>query len=210
MVPNQWGRPLHGIVNRGLQLFLIEEYGEEFWRELAVSLDQESGFEAMLMYDDEVTRRLMTSVARRLNCTRAEIWEGFGAFLTRSEYTASFWALLRFGGRDFSSFLASLEEVPGQVQLALPDFYLPPLKLLEPSPGQFELHCGAGLWGLGSIATGLLRAVAQECQISAQVELQNNGAQTHAGVQTEVVRITLQRTARPKSARRLGEAALHA
>jgi hypothetical protein len=95
---------MHGIVNRGLQLFLIEEYGEEFWRELAVSLDQESGFEALLMYDDEVTRRLMTSVARRLNCTRAEIWEGFGAFLTRSEYTASFWALLRFGGRDFSSF----------------------------------------------------------------------------------------------------------
>ena len=77
-------------------------------------------------------------------------------------------------------------------------------------PARSLLHCGGGLWGLGSIATGLLRAVAQDCQIEAQVELQNNGAQTHAGAQTEVVRITLQRTARPKSARRLGEAALHA
>ncbi|MGB4526189.1 hypothetical protein [Planktomarina temperata] len=50
---------MHGIVNRGLQLFLIEEYGEDFWRELAVRLDQESGFEALLLYDDEVTRGLM-------------------------------------------------------------------------------------------------------------------------------------------------------
>ena len=31
---------MHGIVNRGLQLFLIEEYGEDFWRELAVRLDR--------------------------------------------------------------------------------------------------------------------------------------------------------------------------
>ena len=52
---------MHGIVNRGLQLFLIEEYGEDFWRELAVSLDQESGFEALLLYDDEVTRGLMSA-----------------------------------------------------------------------------------------------------------------------------------------------------
>ena len=154
---------MHGIVNRGLQLFLIEEYGEDFWRELAVTLDQESGFEALLLYDDEVTRGLMSAAARRLNCTRAEIWEGFGAFLTRSQHTASFWALLRFGGRDFTSFLTSLEDVPVHIQLTLPDFYLPPLKVLEPGPGRFELHCGAGLWGLGAIATGLLRAVAQDC-----------------------------------------------
>ena len=72
MVPNQWGRPIHGIVNRGLQLFLIEEYGEDFWRELAVSLDQERGFEALLLYDDEVARRRMSAGARRLNCIRAE------------------------------------------------------------------------------------------------------------------------------------------
>ena len=140
---------MHGIVNRGLQLFLIEEYGEDFWRELAVRLDQESGFEALLLYDDEVTRGLMSAAARRLNCTRAEIWEGFGAFLTRSDHTASFWALLRFGGPDFASFLVSLEDVPEQIQLALPDFYLPPLKVLQPSPGRFELHCGAGAMGPG-------------------------------------------------------------
>ena len=195
---------MHGIVNRGLQLFLIEEYGEDFWRELAVRLDQESGFEALLLYDDEVTRGLMSAAARRLNCTRAEIWEGFGAFLTRADHTASFWALLRFGGPDFASFLVSLEDVPAQIQLALPDFYLPPLKVLQPCPGRFELHYGAGLWGLGSIATGLLRAVAQDCQIEAQVELQNTNAQT------EVVCVTVQQTARRNSVQRAGEAALHA
>ncbi|MGB2443084.1 MAG: heme NO-binding protein, partial [Planktomarina sp.] len=106
-------------------------------------------------------------------------------------------------GRDFTSFLASLEDVPGQIQLALPDFYLPPLKVLEPSPGRFELHCGAGLWGLGSIATGLLRAVAQDYQTAAQVELQNTGAQA------EVVCITVPQTARANSVKQAGEAAPH-
>ena len=33
---------MHGIVNRGLQLFLIEEYGEDFWRELAFRKDTPS------------------------------------------------------------------------------------------------------------------------------------------------------------------------
>ena len=63
---------MRGIVNRGLQLFLIEESGENFWRELAANSDQEHGFEALLLYDDEVTRRLMSAAARRLNCIRAE------------------------------------------------------------------------------------------------------------------------------------------
>ena len=63
---------MHGIVNRGLQLFLIEEYGEEFWRELAVSSDQDRGFEALLIYDDTVARWLMSAAVRRLNCIRAK------------------------------------------------------------------------------------------------------------------------------------------
>ena len=65
---------MHGIVNRGLQLFLIEEYGEDCWRELAVSLDQERGFEALLLYEEEVDRRRMSAGARRLNCIRAGDW----------------------------------------------------------------------------------------------------------------------------------------
>ena len=57
--------------------------------------------------------------------------------------------------------------------------------------------------GLGAIATGLLRAVAQDCQVAAQVELQNKGAQT------EVVCITVQQRARPNAAKRSGEAVRH-
>ena len=63
---------MHGIVNRGLQLFLIEEYGEDFWRELAASSDQERGVEALLLYDDAVTRWLVSAAVRRLNCIRAK------------------------------------------------------------------------------------------------------------------------------------------
>lgn len=37
-----------------------------------MSLDQVSGFVALLLYDDEVTHGLMSAAARCLNCTRAE------------------------------------------------------------------------------------------------------------------------------------------
>ena len=69
---NEWGTPMHGVVNRGLQLFLIEEYGEDFWRELAASSDQDRGFEALLIYDDTVARWLMSAAVRRLNCIRSK------------------------------------------------------------------------------------------------------------------------------------------
>jgi hypothetical protein len=71
-MPNEWGKPMHGIVNRGLQLFLIEEYGEDFWRELAAKSDQERGFEALLLYDDAVTRWLVSAAVRRFICIRAK------------------------------------------------------------------------------------------------------------------------------------------
>jgi hypothetical protein len=71
-MPNEWRKPMHGVVNHGLQLFLIEEYGEDFWRELAASSDQDRGFEALLIYDDTVTCWLVSAAARRLNCIRAK------------------------------------------------------------------------------------------------------------------------------------------
>ena len=51
---------------------MIEEYGEDFWRELAVSSHQDRGFEALLIYDDTVARWLMAAAVRRLNCIGAK------------------------------------------------------------------------------------------------------------------------------------------
>jgi hypothetical protein len=45
--------PMHGIVNRGLrQLFLIEEYGEDFWRDAAGQI----GGEALMSEHQEYPR----------------------------------------------------------------------------------------------------------------------------------------------------------
>ncbi len=61
---------MHGLVNRSIQCFVRDTYGDRIWAEIARRMSlSPNGFEAMLAYDDALTHELVAEVTRILDKT---------------------------------------------------------------------------------------------------------------------------------------------
>jgi hypothetical protein len=176
-----WGDVMHGLINRSIQCFVQDTYGQGPWEEVVRSAGIKiAGFEAMLTYDDHLTDQVIDAAARVLGRPRENVLEDLGQYLVSHESLTSVRRLLRFSGVNFIDFVNSLEELPERGRLALPDLDLPELELLDHGAGLFILKCTAPLKGVGHILVGLLRAMADD--YGALVTLDNLGEEEGAEV----------------------------
>jgi hypothetical protein len=154
---------MHGLINRSIQLFMRDTYGEEAWRSVARAADVgPEGFEPMLDYDDSVTDTLLAMVATHLGKPEAAVLEDLGTYLVSHETTRGVRRLLRFSGESFADFLHSLDDLPSRARLALPGLELPELELREEQGGRFRLFVLSTQRGWGYVILGLLRAMADD------------------------------------------------
>ena len=154
---------MHGLVNRSIQMFLRSTYGNAVW--LDIVRDAQLGFdsfETMLTYDDRLTDQVLAAASRRLNLPREAILEDLGLFLVAEPALERLRRLLRFGGVTFVDFLYSLDDLPARGRLALPDLDLPALHLAGTDHDSFSLTCLSPFRGVGHVAVGLLRAMADD------------------------------------------------
>lgn len=154
---------MHGLINRSIQLFMRDTYGEERWRSVARAAGiGPEGFEPMLEYDDSVTDTLLAMVATHLDKPEAAVLEDLGTYLVSHETTRGVRRLLRFSGESFADFLHSLDDLPSRARLAMPDLQLPELELREEQGGRFRLFVLSTQRGWGYVMLGLLRAMADD------------------------------------------------
>lgn len=154
---------MHGLVNRSIQCFLRDTYGEDLW--LGVAQEAELGFdsfETMLTYDDSLTGAVIDAAAQRLDRPRETVLEDLGTYLVSHSNLERVRRLLRFGGVGFVDFLHSLDDLPGRARLALPDLELPRLALEDDGDDRFTLRCSSTVPGAGHVVVGLLRAMADD------------------------------------------------
>jgi len=166
---------MHGLVNRSLQCFLRDTYGEGLWdavaRRAGIGPD---GFEAMQIYGDALTEAVLAEAAQQLAKPPDTLLEDLGTYLVSLEPLRR---LLRFGGVGYADFLHSLDDLQGRAQLALPDLGLPALRLEAEPGGRFVLHLGGGDAGdpmarlAPPVLAGMLRAMADDYGALALIEL---------------------------------------
>lgn len=138
-------------------------YGQETWEEIAEQADLGfTGFEALLIYDDEITHRVLAAAADKLNNSVEAILEDIGTYLVSHPTCEAPRRLLRFGGACFDEFLYSLDELQGRAKLAVSELDLPTLELKESGPGNFTLFCADCMVGFGHVFVGILRAMADD------------------------------------------------
>jgi hypothetical protein len=154
---------MHGLINRSIQCFLRDTYGGPVWeavvREAQLGF---SGFEAMLTYDAVLTEQVIDAACRVLDRPRDSILEDLGTYLVSHRNVEAVRRLLRFGGVTFGDFLNSLEDLPERGRLAVPDLDMPDLRLSEGPDGTAILRARAAMPGVGHVALGLLRAMADD------------------------------------------------
>lgn len=166
---------MHGLVNRAIQRFVTDGYGETQWLAAAERAGLETpDFEAMLTYDDAVTPDILAAVCDVLDRPYDELMEDVGTYLVSHPNVEALRRLLRFGGVDFVDFLLSLDDLPDRAKLAVSDLHLPGLQLYEHSSNYFTLRCECPIPGYGHLMMGVLRVMADD--YGALVYLEHQGS----------------------------------
>ncbi|MEM6340117.1 MAG: heme NO-binding domain-containing protein [Pseudomonadota bacterium] len=162
---------MHGLINRGIQRFVTDSYGQERWTEVTrlAGLDFVE-FEAMLIYDDDVTNRLLKAACNVLDRALLDLMEDLGTYLVSHPNVEALRRLLRFGGVNFVEFLHSLDDLPDRARLAVSDLVIPELELHEHCNGRFELICESPIEGCGHVLMGALRVMADDYGTLAYLE----------------------------------------
>ncbi|WP_299636828.1 heme NO-binding domain-containing protein [uncultured Ruegeria sp.] len=172
---------MHGLINRAIQSFVCATYGRSCW--LRVSEAARLGFvefEAMLVYDDDMTSQVMEALSADLDRPQAEVFEDLGTYLVSHPNMEGLRRLLRFGGVSYVEFLHSLDDLADRVRLAVSDLTLPAVELRELSATEFQLSCSPGLPGYSNVMVGVLRAMADD--YGALVMLSHEGQQQGSDV----------------------------
>ena len=176
---------MHGLVNRAIQCFVRDTYGEEVWR--VVTRQAQLGFdsfEAMFVYNNALTGAVLTAASDELSKPKDALLEDLGTYLVSHPNLEPLRRLLRFGGVTFVDFLHSLDDLPDRGQLAVPDLVVPPLRLTDEGGGRFSLICGPGPAGFGHVMVGILTALADDYGALALVE--------HDGAEDGVERLRIE------------------
>ena len=151
---------MHGLINRSIQRFLHDTYGGDTWAQVAEDAGLcVQGFEALLSYDDALTEAVLAAASIRLAKPRDAVLEDLGIYLAHLEPLRR---LLRFGGVDYPDFLQSLDELSHRARLAVPGLEMPEFTILPLGGGRFRLECRSEMAGFGAVATGILRAMADD------------------------------------------------
>ena len=70
---------MHGLVNRSIQRFLRDTYGEQAWAEIALSAKLGfSNFEVLMPYDDILTLRVIDAATEKLSKPVPKYWKIWG------------------------------------------------------------------------------------------------------------------------------------
>jgi hypothetical protein len=154
---------MHGLVNRSIQCFLSDTWGAALWQRVASEAGvARDGFEALAPSDPALTEAVLAAAARQVALSRDALLEDLGTYLVSHPAREGIRRLLRFGGRNFDDFLMSLEDLPARGRLAMPDLDLPSLRVSDEGGGRYLLELRAGVAGVGHVAIGLLRAMADD------------------------------------------------
>ncbi|WP_113911880.1 heme NO-binding domain-containing protein [Roseovarius dicentrarchi] len=177
---------MHGLMNRSIERFVRDTYGRDVWGAVMrrAGLDYVE-FEAMLTYDDHVTRDVLHALGAVLARTEQDILEDIGTFLVSHPNLEALRRLLRFGGPTFTEFLHSLDDLPARARLAVSDLILPEIELRDHGGGRFCVWCRGPVAGFGHVLVGLLRALADD--YGALAWLEHKGRQNDS----EIVEIQL-------------------
>ncbi|XDB00158.1 heme NO-binding domain-containing protein [Sulfitobacter sp. LCG007] len=175
---------MHGLVNKGIQRFVVDSYGQAQWAAVVQRADlQFANFEAMLVYDDSLTPKVLCAASEVLGRPYDEMMEDIGTYLVSHPNVGGLRRLLRFGGVDFVDFLRSLDDMPDWARLAVPDLELPSIELRQDGEDSFSLICRSSLRGFGHVIAGALRALADDYGALAYLE--------HTGGSGEVETISI-------------------
>ena len=151
------------LMCRALEAFVRDLHGADAWQAAlsAVGLAGPAGG-PVRGYADTDAPGLARAAAQRAGQRPEELAGDLGCWLVSHPTTQSIRRLLRFGGQDFAEFLATLEELPGRVALAVPMLRLPAMEVCFAEDGGISIDVAGGVDLFAPVIEGVIRAMADD------------------------------------------------
>ena len=153
---------MYGLVNKGLQEFLVKRHGEYFWQELK----QEAGvdnevFSLMHSYDDTITYSLVMATCKKLSLNPEEFLMDFGKFWIPFSKSKGYEHYYQLGGDTMFDFLSYLDQMHANIKTSFPGMEPPSFRCERVDDDSFYLFYYSSREGLFPFVKGLAYGLAE-------------------------------------------------
>lgn len=179
---------MFGLVNRGIEDLVCNNFGEEIWDEILeeANLDVEI-FLSMEQYDDSVTYALVAAASKVLNISQDDVLITFGEYWILYTAREGYGELMKLSGNTLLEFLDNLNNMHVRIGLSFPDLKPPSFRCTDITDSGFTFHYHTHRSGLAALVIGLLHGLGKMFAVSFQID---QTAHKNQGADHDIFRLT--------------------
>lgn len=153
---------MYGLVNQGLQDFVVSVGGDALWRSVRAAADVDTEmFVSGDIYPDAVTVQLVDAAGRMLDMPTERLLREFGKHWILYTARRGYGAIFDTMGRTLVEFLANLDMMHTRLSLSMPELR-PPSFVCEPfDDGRLRVEYRSDRDGFAPMVIGLLEGLAE-------------------------------------------------
>jgi hypothetical protein len=182
------GSGMYGLVNKGIEQFIVARYGAPAWRRVAERAGEvPEVFISMEAYPDSLSYAIVGAAAEELSLGAAELLEAFGEYWVLYTAEQGYGELLEAAGDNLLEFLGNLDSLHARVALTYADLKPPSFKLVPAGERSVDVHYHTSRDGLAPMMIGLLKGLSR--RFAEPIEIEQTAARSH-GAPHDVFRVT--------------------
>jgi Haem-NO-binding len=163
---------MYGIVNKGIEDMVKTNFGSDVWdRVLATSGVDIDFFISNQPYDDDITFKLTTAVAKEINIPLEKVMEAFGEWWVLKTGMEKYGGMMKAGGNNLREFLINLPIFHNRIMLIYPKLTPPEFKISDVADNSVYVHYFSKRQGLQEFVRGLLKGLGIMYNTPVEVEL---------------------------------------
>lgn len=159
------------MIHRAIREMIIEEAGQDAWQAIEASACVgPAEMISAVVYDDEVTVRILLAASVHMKRSPQEYLESFGEYWIGFAARCPYGSIMNFTGHDIVSFIGNLDQMHTAVISAMPQARVPSFLVIDALSGSIRVRYQSDREGLEPFVTGLLRGVLRRFDLAGEVE----------------------------------------
>lgn len=153
---------MYGLVNQGLQDFVVRAAGDAAWRHVCAAVGVDVGvFVGMNTYPDATTYRLVEASSKALDMPVAQLLREFGRHWILYTARRGYGAIFDIMGATLVEFLTNLDMMHTRLSLSMPELRPPSFVCESLDEGHIRLEYRSERDGLAAMVVGLLEGLSE-------------------------------------------------
>jgi len=161
---------MYGLVNKGLQDFIVEKFGGPLWEDIRVQVGwQGQDFDVMGSYPDSTTYAIVSALSSRTGTEAGDLLRSFGSYWVTFVVNEGFSDLLSLLGSDLRTCIGNLNLMHSRLGMLMKNLLPPRFQSKDQPDGSIIVEYDSKRPGLAPMVHGLLEGMVAHFSGSATV-----------------------------------------